>query len=157
MQAGRHGKGYSESLTAVPEPPARPKSLSHRVDAFLRYVGRDTARFCGAILCAVPIWAALEWVGRFLEQRQILESLPAAFLTAGLMGVYFARLAWHRYQWQPPAKRKQSAIRFAVLGMTSFAMVPVVIVTVVIALSGAIATPPELAKNEPARPKIEPP
>jgi len=155
----RRGPGYSELLTAVPEPPppAQRRGLSQRVDDLLLYLSRDTARYCGALIASAPLWGVLAGIGRVLERTQLIEAVPGVFLTAGVMSVLFARLAWHRYYWMPEAKRRKTAIKYAVLGMFSGAVVPVIVVTFYLAIAGATSAPSETPDPEAARPKIEPP
>ena len=128
----------TEALTAVPEPVAAEMPLSHRVDGLLRHLSQDTTRFCGTMLMALPIWGVVAGLSRLLEHIGLLDSVATGtFLFAGLTATIFARLAWHRYGWKPAAARRRTAIGYALLGMTSIAVVPVVAVTLFIAISGA--------------------
>ncbi len=152
--------GYSELMTAVPERPELPaarQALSERIDGILCYLSRDTTRFCGALIASVPLWGALVGVGRIIERTRLIEAAPGVLLIAGLMSVLFARLAWHRYYWLPEATRRKTAIRYAILGLFSGTVVPVIAVTFYVAISGATSAPSEPPGLAPSTPKIEPP
>ncbi len=148
----------SEDLTAIPEPRTLPQSLSQRADGYLRAWSRDTATFCATLLASIPAWGVFTGIGRILEHFRIGESLPATMLAAaGLMSVVFARLAWHRFYWMPAQKRRQAAIRYAVLGAFSGTMIPVIAVAFIVAVSGAASAPPDTPSPEVANREIEPP
>jgi serine/threonine protein kinase len=145
----RPAPGYSEALTAVPERPASPQSLTQRADDLLQRLSGNTTTFCGALLASAPIWGLYYSVDSLLERMRILDAVPTGFfLLAGSMSLIFARLGWHRYAWMPPKSRRHSAIKFAVLGFASGAIIPVIVVAFVIALSSMTGTssgspPPE--------------
>jgi hypothetical protein len=148
----------SEALTAVPEAPSSPETFSHRADRLLGRLGRDTATFCGTLLASVPLWSVFFGVNRSLERLNVEEFLPeSVFLLAGLLSVIFARIAWHRYGWMGEKERKRTAIRYAVLGLFSGTIVPVVAVTFFVALKNATSSPAPAQNPEPQEPRIGPP
>ncbi len=153
----RRGLAHAEALTAVAEPPAQSRGLTRGIDDLLRYLSGDTARYCGALIAAVPIWGVLGVISRILERTHLLEGVAGLLLTAGIMSVLFARLAWHRYYWLPEVKRRSAAMRYAVLGLFSGTIVPVIVVTFIVAITGATSAPSETPDPDTTTPKIEPP
>ena len=160
--SGRDGLAESEALTAIPEPPKPTTTLSERADAVLEYLSRDTIRFCGGLLAALPVWGIAASISRLMDGLRLLHFLPASVLLAGVISVYFARLAWHRYRWQAPQERRRTAMKYAALGLFSGTVVPVAIVAFVIGIKTATShrsdesptppTPPAPREIEPRRP-----
>ncbi|HLJ57992.1 MAG TPA: protein kinase [Chthonomonadaceae bacterium] len=147
---------YSEALTALPESFAPPGSLSERIDRMLGYLAGDTTRYCCALLGSIPVWSALGTLGRLVDRSHLFGAVSGVVFACGIMSVLFARLAWHRYRWKPEAERRASAIRYAILGCFSGVVVPVVAVTLYVAVATAIGAPSETPPREP-RPETQPP
>lgn len=148
---------HSEALTAVPEPVARAQGLSERADALLLHLSRNTTTFCAMLLASVPVWGAAYGIGRVLSYLKVEEGIGASFLLSGVISLVFARLAWHRYFWKSAKERRRTAIMYAILGLMSFPMIPVVAVAFYIAISSATSAPPISPERERVNREIEPP